>query len=171
MPKSKQQKDKDLAELISQLKTAKAAVFTDYKGTSVKDITKFRQALRKDNIFSKVYKLTLVKMALKEAGVQGQISDYKAPVILSVSREDETGPARQIKLLAKDIKSLNVLEGLLEGKIVGKDMVMALADLPGKDQLRGMVLGTIKAPISGFVNVMAGNLRGLINVLNAMAAK
>ncbi|MEK7618432.1 MAG: 50S ribosomal protein L10 [Patescibacteria group bacterium] len=171
MPKSKLQKDKDLAELVTHLKSAKAAVFTDYKGTSVKDITKFRQVLRKENIFSKVYKLTLVKKAMKEAGVQGEIADYKAPVILSVSTEDETGPARGIKNLSKEIKSLSILEGVVDGKVVGKDMVMVLADLPGKDVLRAQVVGTINAPITGFVNVMAGNLRGLMNVLNAMVAK
>jgi len=171
MPKSKVQKDKDLAELVAQFKTAKAAVFTDYKGTTVKDITKFRQVLRKENIFSKVYKLTLVKKAMKEAGVVGEIADYKAPMILSISAEDETGPARGIKNLSREIKSLNVLEGVVDGKLVSKEMVMTLADLPSKDQLRAMLVGTIKAPISGFVNVMAGNLRGLINVLNAVAQK
>lgn len=171
MSKSKQQKDKDLQELISQLKTAKSAVFTDYKGTTVKDITKFRQSLRKHNIFSKVYKLTLVKKAIKEIGIQGEIADYKSPVIMSISKEDETGPAREIKMLSKDIKTLQILEGLVDGKIASKDMVMALADLPSKDVLRAQVVGTIKAPITGFVNVLAGNLRGLINVLNAIATK
>lgn len=171
MSKSKQQKDKDLKELIEQLKTAKAAVFTGYKGTTVKDITKFRQVLRKNNIFSKVYKLSLVKKAVKEVGIQGEVSDYKSPVILSVSKEDETGPAREIKTLSKEIKTLAILEGLVDGKIASKDMVMALADLPSKDVLRAQVVGTIKAPITGFVNVLAGNLRSLINVLNAVAAK
>ena len=171
MPKSKLQKDKDLAELVSQFKTAKAAVFTDYKGTTVKDITKFRQVLRKENVFSKVYKLTLVKKAFKQAGIQGELADYKAPVIVSLSSEDETGPARGIKNLAKEIKTLAILEGMVDGRVVSKEMVMVLADLPGKDVLRARVVGTIKAPITGFVNVMAGILRALINVLNALASK
>lgn len=171
MPKSKQAKEQDLSELITQLKNAKSAVFTDYKGTSVKDITKFRQVLRKENIFSKVYKLTLVKKAMKEAAVAGEIADYKAPMIISISKEDETGPARQIKALSKEIKSLRVLEGLLDGKLVGKEMVLALADLPSKDQLRAQLVGTINAPLNGLVNVLAGNLRGLINVFSAMAQK
>ncbi len=171
MPKSKLQKDKDLQELISHLKTAKSAVFTGYKGTSVKDITKFRQVLRKQNVFSKVYKLTLIKKAFKEADIQGELADYKTPVILSLSKEDETGPAREIKALAKDIETISILEGVVDKKVVLKEIVMALAELPDKDQLRAQVVSTIKAPITGFVNVLAGNIRGLINVLNAMVSK
>ncbi len=171
MSKSKQQKTSDLEELTDKVKTAKAIVFTDYKGTTVKDITKFRATLRKENIFSKVYKLTLVKKALADAGVSGNIADYKTPVILSLSEEDETAPARAIKALAKEIKTLNVLEGVVDKAVIAKAQVNVLADLPSKDQLRGMLVGTIKAPVNGFVNVLAGNIRGLINVLNAVAAK
>ncbi len=171
MSKSKQQKSTDLEELLSKVKTAKSIVFTDYKGTTVKDITKFRATLRKENVFSKVYKLTLVKKALAEAGVSGNIADYKTPVIMSLSTEDETTPARVIKALAKEIKTLNVLEGVVDNSVIAKAQVAALADLPSKDQLRGMLVGTINAPVSGFVNVLAGNIRNLINVLNAVAAK
>ena len=105
MPKNKIQKEKDLKELTDKLKAAKAVVFSDYRGTTVKDITKFRTALRKENVFSKVYKLSLVKKAMKEAAVAGEIADYKAPMILSLSEEDETTPARVIKNLLKDFKA------------------------------------------------------------------
>ena len=171
MPKSKQQKEKDLAELTEKLKSAKAAVFADYRGTSVKDITRMRSDLRKAKVFSKVYKLTLIKRALKGAGIEGEIADYKAPVILSLSAEDETAPAREIKNLSKEIKAISILEGITGGKMIAKDMVLALANLPGKDQLRARLVGTINAPITGFVNVLARNLKGLMNVFNAMASK
>lgn len=171
MSKSKSQKSSDLQELSDKVKTAKSIVFTDYRGTTVKDITKFRSVLRKENVFSKVYKLTLVKKALADAGVSGSIADYKTPVILSLSSEDETSPARAIKTLAKEIKTIQILEGVVDKAVIAKTQVEALADLPSKDQLRAMLVGTINAPVSGFVNVLAGNLRGLVNVLNAIATK
>lgn len=171
MSKLKAQKTQDLEELTEKLRQAKSAVLTGYKGTTVKDITRFRSVLRKENVFSKVYKLTLVKKAMKDAGYEGEIADYKTQVILSVSGDEETAPARVIKALAKEIKTLAILEGLVDKKLVSKEMVLALADLPSKDQLRGMLVRTIQAPVSGFVNVLAGNIRGLINVLNAVATK
>jgi large subunit ribosomal protein L10 len=171
MAKNKVQKDQDLQELSGKLSKAKSVVFTDYRGTTVKDMDKFRGALRKEQVFSKVYKLTLVKKAMKEAGVSGDIADYKTPVILSISEEDETSPARVIKNLAKEVKTLKILEGIVDKSVIAASQVNALADLPGKDQLRAQLVGTLNAPISGFVNVLAGNIRGLINVLNAMASK
>jgi large subunit ribosomal protein L10 len=165
------QKELDLAELTSKLKEAKSVVFTEYRGTTVKDIDKFRKSLIKENVFSKVYKVTLVKKALEANGVDASSLDYKTPVILSISNEEETAPARIIKGLGKDIKTVSMLAGLVDGKLVTKAQVTALADMPSKLELRAKLVGTINAPVSGFVNVLAGNLRGLINVLNAVAQK
>ncbi len=173
MPKKRSQKEADLQELVEKFKAAKAVVFSEYRGTTVKDIDKFRRALSKEKVFSKVYKMTLVRKALEAAGVnfQGDSLDYKTPVILSVSEEEETAPARLIKQVGKDIKTINMLSGVIDGVLVGKDQVMVLADLPSRLELRGQFVGTINAPVSGFVNVMAGNLRRLLNVLNAVAQK
>jgi large subunit ribosomal protein L10 len=171
MAKAKLQKEKDLAELTEKLKSAKAVVLTAYRGTNVKDMDKFRSVLRKEKVFSKVYKIPLIKKALKANGVDAKTVDYKTPVIISVSEEDETTPARVIKNLSKDLKTISILEGVLDGHMVSKAQVEALASLPSKDQLRAQVVGTLNAPITGFVNVLAGNLRSILNVLNAMSQK
>ena len=154
MPKSKQQKNEDLAELTSKLKEAKSVVLSGYRGTTVKDITKFRSNLRKENIFSKVYKLSLIKKALKAVGIDGEISDHKMPVILSVSAEDETTPARLIKNFSKDVKTISILEGVVEGKLVTQETVMALASLPTKDQLRAQFMSVLNGPISAFARAI-----------------
>src|SRR3989338_9026694 len=101
MAKLKSQKEKDLKELTQKLKVAKAVVMTCYTGTNVKDLDKFRQGLRKEKVFSKVYKLPLVKKALEAIGTNMQV-DYKTPVIIAISEEEESAPARVIKNLAKD---------------------------------------------------------------------
>lgn len=171
MPKTRAQKEQDLQELTEKLKTAKAVVFSDYRGTTVKDIDTFRRTLAKEQVFSKVYKMTLVKKALEASGIDAGNLDYKTPVILSLSSEEETAPARLIKNVGKDIKTINILSGILDKAVASKEQILVLADLPSKEQLRGQLVGTINAPVSGFVNVLAGNLRGLLNVLNAMAQK
>lgn len=154
MAKAKKQKEQDLAELTQKLKEAKAAVFIGYTGTTVKDIDTFRKTLSKEGVFSKVYKLTLVKKAMKEAGITGEIADYKTPVILSVSKEDETVAARVIKNLSKDIKSLNILEGLMDGALVSKAQVETLGSLPSKDQLRAQLLSVFNGPIAALARLL-----------------
>lgn len=154
MAKLKSQKEKDLAELTEKLKVAKAVVFTDYRGTTVKDLDKFRKELRSQNIFSKVYKLTLVKKAMKDAGLSGEIADYKTPVILSVSEEDETAPARVVHNLTKDIKTIGILEGLLGSELMSKAQVVALGSLPSKDQLRAQFMSVLNGPVAAFARVL-----------------
>lgn len=171
MPKSREQKEQDLQELTDRLKAAKSVVLTDYRGTTVKDIDAFRRALSKENVSSKVYKISLLKKAMVANGLDVSGIDYKAPVILSISDDEETAPARLIKGLGATIKTLKIVSGIVDHQLATAEQVMALADLPSKDQLRAQLVGTINAPVTGFVNVLAGNLRGLINVLNAAAQK
>ena len=57
---------------------------------------------------------------------------------------------------------------MLEGRFIDAAKVKALAELPSKQQLLGQLVGTLNAPISGFVNVLAGNIRGLVTALNAI---
>lgn len=171
MAKNRQQKEKDLQELTDKVKAAKSIVFTQYRGTSVKDIDKFRRAMEKENVFTKVYKISLIQKALQANGIEASSVNYKTPVVMSVSQDDETTPARIVKTVGKDVKTISMLAGVVDGQLLGLAQVQALADLPSKDQLRAQLVGTINAPISGFVNVLAGNIRGLINVLNAVAQK
>lgn len=170
MAKSRQQKVDDLAELTEKVKGAKSIVMSEYRGTTVKDIDKFRNALRAEDVFTKVYKIPLVNLALKANGIDATI-DSKTPVILSISKEDEVAPARIVKTIGKEVKTISMLSGVVDGKFMQKSQIMALADLPSKQDMRAKLVGTINAPVSGFVNVLAGNLRGLVQVLNAIATK
>lgn len=171
MAKTRQQKEADLAELVDRLKTAKSAVIADYRGTTVKEIDQFRRALSSEGVQAKVYKISLLKKAFEANGISVTELDYKQPVIISVSQDDEVAPARIINKVAKDIKTINILSGVLDGQFATREQVIALADLPSKEELLAKLVGSINAPVSGFVNVLAGNIRGLINVLNAKAAK
>lgn len=170
MAKTREQKEQDLAELTEKVKGAKSIVLSEYRGTTVKDIDKFRNALRKEAVFTKVYKIPLLNLALKANGIDAVI-DTKAPVIVSISTEDEVAPARIVKTVGKEVKTITIVSGVVDGKFMTQTQVTALADLPSKQDMRAKLVGTMNAPVSGFVNVLAGNIRGLMNVLNALAAK
>ncbi len=171
MAKTREQKEQDLKELVERLKDAKSVVLSDYRGTTVKDIDTFRRALGNEGVVSKVYKISLVKKAFEANNIDATTLDYKTPVILSVSQEDEVAPARIINKISKDVKTISILSGVVDGEFASREQVLVLAELPSKEELLAKLVGSINAPVSGFVNVMAGNLRGLINVLNAVAQK
>ena len=70
MAKPKLQKEKDLKELTEKIKASKSIILTSYRGTSVKDLDKFRKTLSQEKVFSKVYKITLIRKALEAAGAK-----------------------------------------------------------------------------------------------------
>lgn len=153
MAKKRLQKEKDLAELVELLKTAKGVVFSDYRGTGVKDLTKFRKALHKENVFAKVYKMTLVNKALATLGIKSKL-DFKTPTITALSSEDEVSPARVVKTMTKDLKTISILEGIIEGRVFSKLEVETLGGLPSKDQLRSQFMSVLNGPISAFARVL-----------------
>lgn len=158
MAKVKSQKEQDLQELTDKVKVAKSIVFTDYRGTTVKDLDKFRKSLRKENVFSKVYKMSLVQKALSANGINADSVNYKTPVILSLSEEDETTAARIIKGLTKEVKTLSILEGVVDGKVITKEQVEIFASLPTRDQLLSQFMSVLNGPMSAFARVL--NARG-----------
>ena len=81
--------------------------------------------------------------------------------------EDEVAPAKMLADFAKKHEALKILGGILEGKTVDKTAIGFLAKLPSKPELLAKLVGSLQSPISNMVNVLAGNLRGLVQVLNA----
>ncbi len=165
MPKTRQQKIQTIESLTGGLKESKGAVFANFTGLKVLDFEALRKQARAEKVQVQVAKKTLVKRVFEDLGVT---ADPKAFIggIVTLSGPDEISAAKIVSEFAKTHESVSVYGGVLEGKFINTAAVMNLASLPSKQQLLGQLVGTLNAPISGFVNVLAGNLRGLVNVLN-----
>jgi len=168
---TKKQKEEIVKDIASKAKEAKAVVFSDFKGVKVKDLTALKKELRKEGVDFKVAKKTLINIAFKEAGIEINTKEMEGQVAVSISSNDEVAAAKIIEKFAKTNKNLKILGGVLESKLMSIEQVKALAKLPSKEELLGKLVGTIQAPISGFVNVCAGNLRGLVQVLKGISEK
>lgn len=164
----KNQKKELVKNLTESVKSSKSVVFSDYKGLKVKDMTVLRKELRKSESDFRVFKKTLLKIALKEAGIELDTKKLEGQVAVTVSQADEVAPAKVIADFAKKNEGLKIVGGLLNLKEMSTEEMEALAKLPSKEELLAKLVGTLNAPISGFVNVLAGNLRGLVQVLKAI---
>jgi large subunit ribosomal protein L10 len=173
MPKSKIQKQEIMRNLTERIKKSKSIVFAGFNALGVKDNEALRLILRKEHGEYYVAKKTLLERALKEQGIENldtKTLDGKLAVIFSY--EDEVSPAKAVDAFRKDKEDkIFFLGGILEGRLLSKTEVEALAKLPSKQELLSRLVGTLNAPISGFVNVLAGNLRGLVTVLKAIEEK
>jgi len=168
MAVTKAQKNQTIKDLSEKFAKAKSIVFLGFQGLTVKDDMAFRGKLRTENIDYKVARKTLIKRGLKDAKAE-KVDELvlEGPVSVAIGYEDEVAPARIAKEFSKVSDKIKILGGYISSKMLNASEMKVLATLPGKDQLRAQLIGTINAPVSGFVNVLAGNMRGLVTVLKA----
>ena len=169
MPKTRAQKAEIVAKVADKLKRMKAAAFSQISGYTMADADKLRADAAEKNVDVFVTKRTLLALAAKEAGLEGlDTKGMEGSILTAVSYDDEVSAAKLLKDLAKSKDTIKLTAGILEGKLVTAAEVTALAALPSKQELLGKLVGTLNAPVSGLVNVLAGNLRGLVTVLGAI---
>jgi len=169
MAQTKEQKESIIKDLVDKLKNSKAVVFSDYKGLAVKDMMALRKELKKEGVDLKVAKKTLIKLALKDAGIEIDARKFEGQLALAISSQDEVVAARIIAKTAKANENIKIIGGILGSKELTQEETSALALIPSKQELLAKLVGSINAPVSGLVNVLAGNIRGLVNVLKAVA--
>jgi len=170
MALSKEQKDVVVEDLTTALQSTKITVFANYTGISVQDLQALRRQAKENGTVVKVAKNRLVHQALKnvEAYKSSDTSSLTGQLLFAFNPEDEVAPAQSLHDFAKKHPSLQFVGAYSEnGELMDAESVKQLATLPSKDQLRAQLVSTVAAPLSGFVNVLAGNMRGLVNVLNA----
>lgn len=174
MPKTKIQKQVISRDLSEKIKRSKSVIFAGFNAFGVKDNENLRDQLGKENGEYYVAKKTLLNLALKENNIDVDTKSLDGKVAAIFSYEDEVASAKILGNFRKDKEKADkifFLGGILDGKFLSKAEVEALSSLPSKNELYAKLVGSLNAPISGFVNVMAGNLRGLVTVLKAIGEK
>lgn len=173
MPKTKGQKKAILNDLVEKVSKSKSIVFTKFAGLGVKDNEELRKELKKEGGEYLVTKKTLLSIALKENKIEdADIKGFDGQVAAVFGYEDEVSPAKIVDKYKKSLDGkVDFLGGILEGKYIAREGMIELAKLPSKQELYAKLVGSMNAPISGFVNALAGNLRGLVTVLKAVGEK
>lgn len=166
MAKTRQQKELTLSVMNEKFNNSKSVVFARYMGLTVADVQELRNKLREDDSEMMVAKKSLIKRMLKEGGADDSIVDtMDSGVAVIFGFKDEVAPAKTVADFAKTHEVVSFYAGVLEGNSLSGDQVVALSKLPSKQELLAKMVGSLKSPISGFANVLAGNQRNFITVL------
>jgi len=164
------EKKEIVKELKDKLLATKGAVLTNYRGLTVAMDTKMRRKLREAGVEYRVVKNTMTRIAAHDAGIDGLDKYLEGPTAIALSVTDPVAPAKVLADFIRENK-LQVLEikaGLVEGKVVDVDGVKALASLPPREVRIAHLLGTLQAPIAGFVRVLGGVPSNLVYALEAI---
>ncbi|MFA5159872.1 MAG: 50S ribosomal protein L10 [Candidatus Omnitrophota bacterium] len=171
MPKSKLQKGEILRDLTAKIGRSKSIVFATFNALGVKENEELRRKLQAENSEYYVAKKTLMDKAFKDSNLQDfNARELDGKVAAIFSYEDEVAPAKIVDNFRKTREDkIAFVGGILENRFLTAAQVENLAKLPSKLELYSKLVGSINAPVSGFVNVLAGNLRGLVTALKAIA--
>ncbi|WP_432643621.1 50S ribosomal protein L10 [Acidaminococcus sp.] len=165
------EKASKVAELKDLLTASKGVVLVNYCGLTVAEDTELRAKMREAGVKYMVAKNTFIRIAAKEAGIEGLDSVLEHNTALAFSAEDPVAPAKILNDFSKDHKALELKAGVLDGKVIAVDEVKALAELPSREELLAKLVGSMQAPISGLVNVLQGTIRNFVYTLEAVRQK
>ena len=159
-----------IAELSDKFRTSGAAVLTEYRGLSVKQITDLRNSLRGNATFA-VVKNTLTEIAAKEAGITAFDDHLQGPSAIAFVTGDPVEAAKGLRDFAKAHPLLVIKAGLLDGKPLSPEEITKLADLESREVLLAKLAGAMQASLSQAVYLFAAPLSQTARVVEALRAK
>jgi len=158
---SRAQKQEQVEELKEKFARATGVIVADYRGIDVQSVNALRRKLREGQFEYRVAKNTLLRLAAEGTDV-AQIRDrFQGPTAIAISFGDPVGLAKTLVDYAKDHETFEIRGGMVDGKAIDGAEVGKLATLPSLDQLRGKLVGLLKAPatkLAGVLQAPAGQL-------------
>jgi large subunit ribosomal protein L10 len=171
MAVTRQKKEEVLKELIDKFGKSKSVVFADYRGLDVAGISDLRKQLREKEAEMKVAKKTLINLAAKESKVEIDPSYMEGPIAATFSYNDPLSGIQALFKFSKENDKLKLLGGVINGEVVGPDVIEKYAKLPSHQELLAKFVGSAKSPVSGFVGLLGNVLGGFVRVLSAYKDK
>jgi large subunit ribosomal protein L10 len=165
----KQEKVEAVQQLLDRVNASKATVVTGFSGLTVEEVTDLRAKLFHAKVEYHVVKNNLARLALNKANITVLDDLLVGPTAIALAMEDAVAPARVLSKFAKDHEKLSLRGGWMDGRKITVQDIKALANLPSREVLLAKMLGSMKSPVSGIVQVLAGPVRKLVYALNAVA--
>jgi len=167
------------AELATKLKEkfsrAQVAIFADYKGLKATDADEFRKQVRATNGQVVVLKNNIARQAVKDGSLGEQTKELMdglaGPIMVAFAFNDPAATAKAVHKFVKDNEAMDLRDSLMGQTRISAAEVEALADLPSREVMLSILIGTMQAPARDFVSVLAAVPRGLVTVLDAIARK
>lgn len=134
-----EEKKKIINEIKNKVKNAETIVLFDYRGLSDNDSKELRKNLRDNESDYKIYKNTLLKIALKDLDIDLD-AHLEGPTAIAFSK-DQLSPVKILSEFAKKHEDLKLKVGIVDGKISDQNILKELALIPSREGLYTMLAG------------------------------
>ncbi|OGC44300.1 50S ribosomal protein L10 [candidate division WS6 bacterium RIFOXYC1_FULL_33_10] len=171
MSKSRTQKEELLKKYKDLIESKSGYLLVNSDKIDTATVTKLKIELKDVGGNFTVLKNSIFKVALQDTKQPLQTQDFDGPTALIAFEQDPTAPAKLVKKVQKESELLEPRAGVYEGEFLTAERVMQLADIPSKEVLLSRLVGTMNAPLTGFMNAITGNVRGLTMVLKGISEK
>jgi large subunit ribosomal protein L10 len=167
----KSEKEVLIKELTDKFTRAKGVVVAEFNKLDVDTVNKLRKKLRDGGVEWKVLKNTLARRAAKGTSVEKVSDDFVGPVAVAISYDDVVAPAKILQAFTKDLETVKIRSGVIQGQKIDKAGVAALAKLPGLNELRGQILGMLNQPATKLLRTIKEPGGALARVIKAKSEK
>jgi large subunit ribosomal protein L10 len=166
-------KQAEIANLTDKFQRSVACFIADYKGMNVEQVTTLRKELSSHkDVEMKVVKNTLALRALQSQPYSSALADSLVGTnAIIFAFADPAASAKSLVKFSDEFEHLRIKTGILKGQKMNEAMIKSLATLPSREVLIAKVMGSMNAPASNLVGVMAAIPRSVLNVLNAIKTK
>jgi large subunit ribosomal protein L10 len=159
----------EVQAISERLRSAQSIVLADFTGLSVEKMTAFRALCRSKGIECRVVKNRLAKIAADGADLEILKDFLQGPTALILGPESQVEPAKVAVDFAKDNEALTIKGGIVDGASLDARQVVALSQVPGRDELIAKMMGSMQSPLNGFVGTLMQVPAALCRALDAVA--
>ena len=171
---TRQQKHEEVDALKAKLAQASSLVAVDFRGMTVDDANALRGKLRQaggKNIEYRVAKNTLLRIATHGTPLEKIDRHLSGPTAIAIAYDEPAAMAKVLVAFAKENEKFKIKGGVVDGEAADLAAITALSTLPGKRELRGMLAGTLQAPLRNLAGTLQSLLGHLRNALEQRQQK
>ena len=158
-------------EVRQRFDDAEAVLFTEYRGLDVRDLAELRGQLIDADCRYKIYKNSLVRLAIESSAPVGALGLLIGPTALAFCGKDPSAAAKALREFAAAHESLVIKGGVLAGTLLDEVQVSELADLPSRDEVMAQIVGAMAAPLGSLASMMNNLLSEMSGLVQALADK
>jgi large subunit ribosomal protein L10 len=148
-----EQKQAVVAEISAELAKAQTVVLAEYRSLQVGEMTELRKKARTSGVYLRVLKNTLARRAIADTPFKGLVEKMVGPLAYGIS-SDPVAAAKVLHEYARSNEKFVIRAGAMPDVVMSPREVGDLARMPGRQELLGMLVATMQAPVAKLVRTL-----------------